>query len=130
MASNKSSAPKTTVIRVDRVGPWGSVSYYHLLECGHTESRKRCARVGDKIACTRCQEVIERRSALAELTVTSQAFDSDEDVAAELTTEARIRANVSSLLGVPADTIDVALHPAKRVTIFLSPQEVARLSGT
>ena len=130
MTTGKASAPKLSVIRVDRVGPWGSVSYHHLLECGHTEVRRRCAKVGDKIACTRCQEVIERRSALADLAVTSQAFQSDEEVAAEMTQEARIKANIASMLGVPADTVDVALHPARRVTIFLSSQEVTRLSGT
>jgi len=47
-----------------------------------------------------------------------------------MTQEARIKANIAAMLGVPADTVDVALHPARRVTIFLSPQEVTRLSGT
>lgn len=92
--------------------------------------RRRCAKVGDKIACARCQDVVRRRTALAETTVASQVFESDEDVAAEMTQEARIKANVASLLGIPADTIDVAIHPARRITIFLSAQEVARLSGT
>lgn len=86
--------------------------------------------MGDKIACTRCQDVIERRSALAELGAPSQAFQSDEEVAAEMTQEARIKANIAAMLGVPADTVDVSLHPARRVTIFLSSQEVTRLSGT
>lgn len=130
MATNRASAPKLAVVRVDRVGAWGSVSYHHVLECGHIEVRRRCAKVADKIACTRCQDVLERRSALADSASTSQAFTSDEDVAAEMTQEARIRANVAAMLGVPADTIDVALHPARRITIFLSSQEVARLSGT
>ena len=130
MATGRASAPKLAVIRVDRVGPWGSVSYHHLLECGHTEVRRRCAKVADKIACTKCQDIGERRSALADLASTSQAFQSDEEVAAEMTQEARIKANIAAMLGVPADTVDVALHPARRVTIFLSPQEVTRLSGT
>jgi TctA family transporter len=86
--------------------------------------------VGDKIACTRCQDVLERRNALAEVAPASQAFHSDEDVAAEMTQEARIRANVAAMLGVPADTVDVALLPTRRITIFLSPAEVTRLSGT
>lgn len=130
MATGRGSAPKLTVTRVDRLGPWGSVSYHHVLECGHIEVRRRCAKVGDKIACARCQDVVRRRTALAETTVASQVFESDEDVAAEMTQEARIKANVASLLGIPADTIDVAIHPARRITIFLSAQEVARLSGT
>jgi hypothetical protein len=119
-----------TVMRVDRVGAWGSVSYHHLLDCSHIEVRRRCAKVGDKIACTRCQDVLERRNALAEVAPASQAFHSDEDVAAEMTQEARIRANVAAMLGVPADTVDVALLPTRRITIFLSPAEVTRLSGT
>jgi hypothetical protein len=130
MVAGRSSAPKLAVTRVDRVGAWGSVSYHHLLECSHIEVRRRCAKVGDRIACTRCQEVVQRRSALAELAQPSQVFESDEDVAAEMTQEARIKANVASLLGIPADTIDVTMHPARRITIFLSPQEVTRLSGT
>jgi len=119
-----------SVISVDRVGPWGSVSYHHVLDCGHIEVRRRCAKVGDKIACTRCHEIIQRRSALADLASTSQAFQSDADVAIEMTQEARIKANIAAMLGVPIDTVDVSLHPARRVTIFLSPAEVARLSGT
>lgn len=130
MATGRTSAPKLAVTRVDRIGPWGSVSYHHHLECGHVEVRRRCSKVGDKIACTRCQDVLQRRSALAEHPVVSQVFHSDEDIAAELTQEARIRANVAAMLGVPADTIEVNLHPARRITIFLSAQEVARLSGT
>lgn len=130
MATDRASAPKLAVTRVDRVGPWGSVNYHHVLECGHIEVRRRCAKIGDRIACTTCQDVVERRTALADLVTTSQVFQSDEEVAAEMTQEARIRANVAALLSIPADTIDVALHPARRVTIFLSPQEVARLSGT
>ena len=60
----------------------------------------------------------------------SQAFQSDGDIALELTQEARIKANIAAMLGVPIDTVDVSLHPARRVTIFLSPSEVIRLSGT
>ena len=130
MATGRASAPKMTVARVDRVGPWGSVSYHHVLDCGHIEVRRRCAKVGDKIACTRCQDVLERRSALADQPMASQAFHSDEEIAAEMTQEARIRANVAAMLGIPADTIDVALNPSRRILIFLSAQEVARLSGT
>lgn len=130
MATSKANAPKLSVVRVDRVGPWGSVSYHHQLECSHIEVRRRCAKIGDKIACTRCQDVLERRTALADSAPISQAFQSDEEVAAEMTQEARIKANVAAMLGVPADTVDVALHPARRITIFLSSQEVARLSGT
>lgn len=130
MATNRATAPKLTVTRVDRVGAWGSVSYHHVLECGHIEVRRRCAKVGDKIACTRCLDVVQRRTALAEPALAGQAFPSDEEVAAELTQEARIRANVAGMLGIPADTIDVALLPTRRITIFLSAQEVARLSGT
>jgi len=47
-----------------------------------------------------------------------------------MTQEARIKANIAAMLGVPIDTVDVSIHPARRVTIFLSPAEVARLSGT
>lgn len=130
MDASRASAPKMSVISVDRVGPWGSVSYHHVLDCGHIEVRRRCSKVGDKIACTRCHEIIQRRSALADLASTSQAFQSDADVAIEMTQEARIKANIAAMLGVPIDTVDVSLHPARRVTIFLSPAEVARLSGT
>ena len=130
MATGRGTAPKLTVRQVNRVGAWGSVAYHHLLDCGHIEVRQRCSNVGEKIACLRCQEVIDRRSALAEKQPVSQAFDSDQDVAAEMTQEARIRANVASLLGIPADTIEVTLNPTRRVSIFLSAQEVARLSGT
>lgn len=116
------------VMSVGRVGPWGSVYYHHLLECGHTESRRRCSKVGDRIACIKCQEIVEHRSALADRIVPSQESDSDEAVAAGMSQESRIKANIASMLGIPAETIDVELHSTRRITIFLSPLEVARLS--
>lgn len=128
MATKRATAPKMAVMSVGRIGPWGSVYYHHLLECGHTESRRRCAKVGDRIACIRCQEIVERRSVLADLVVKTQESDSDEAVAAGMTQESRIKANIASMLGIPADTIDVALHPTRQIIIFLSPQEVTRLS--
>jgi hypothetical protein len=130
MTTKRATAPKMTVMRVDRVGGWGSVNYHHSLECTHTEVRRRCAKVGDRIACVRCQEVLERRAALAELAPTNQISNTDEAVAAEMTQESRIKANIASLLGIPVDTIAVALGPTRQIVIFLSPQEVTRLSGT
>lgn len=119
-----------TVMRVDRVGGWGSVNYHHSLECAHTEVRRRCAKVGDRIACVRCQEVLERRAELAELAPINQISNTDEAVAAEMTQESRIKANIASLLGIPADTIAVALGPTRQIVIFISPEEVTRLSRT
>ena len=116
------------VMGVSRIGPWGSVFYHHLLECGHTESRRRCAKVGERIACIRCQEIVEHRSTLSDRVISSQEPDSDVDVAAGMSQESRIRANIASILGIPAETIDVALYPTRTVMIFLSPSEVARLS--
>ncbi len=113
---------------MSRIGPWGAVYYHHLLECGHTESRRRCSKVGERIACIRCQEIVEHRSAIADRTVLSQEPDSDIDVAAGMSQESRIKANIASMLGIPAETIDVALSPTRRIIIFLSPSEVARLS--
>lgn len=129
MTTKRAIAPKMAVVGVSRVGPWGSVYYHHLLECGHTESRRRCAKVGERIACVKCQEIVEHRSSLADRATISQEPDSDVDVAAGMSQESRIRANIASILGVPAETIDVALHPTRRVMIFLSPSEVTRLSG-
>jgi len=129
MPSKRSIAPKLAVLSVSRVGPWGSVYYHHTLECGHTESRRRCSKVGDRLACLRCQEIVEHRSALADRPPQSQAFDSDETVAAGMSQESRIRANIAAVLAIPAEAIDVSLHPTRRVVILLSPQEVSRLSG-
>ena len=128
MATKRAIAPKMAVISVGRIGPWGSVYYHHLLECGHTESRRRCAKVGDRIACIRCQEIVERRSVLADIVPQSQESDSDEAIAAGMTQESRIKANIASMLGIPVDTIDISLHPTRQIIIFLSPQEAARLS--
>lgn len=130
MTTKRATAPKMAVIRVDRIGGWGAVNYHHSLECSHTEVRRRCANVGDRIACVRCQEVLERRAALAGVAPTNQISNTDESIAAEMTQESRIKANIASMLGIPADTIDVALAPTRQIIIFLSPQEVTRLSGT
>lgn len=127
MTTKRAIAPKMAVVSVSRVGPWGSVYYFHLLECGHTESRRRCAKVGDRLACIKCQEIVEHRSALADRMSPSQESDSDEAVAAEMSQESRIKANIASILGIPAETIDVTLHPTRRIIIFLSPLEVTRL---
>jgi len=72
---------------------------------------------------------VEHRSALADRPPQSQAFDSDETVAAGMSQESRIRANIAAVLAIPAEAIDVSLHPTRRVVILLSPQEVSRLSG-
>lgn len=128
MTTKRAIAPKMAVVSVSRVGPWGSVYYHHLLECGHTESRRRCAKVGERIACIRCQEIVEHRSALTDRAISGQEPDSDVDIAAGMSQESRIKANIASMLGIPAETIDVALYPTRRITIFLSPSEVTRLS--
>ena len=128
MTTKRAIAPKMAVVSVSRVGPWGSVYYHHLLECGHTESRRRCAKVGERIACIRCQEIVEHRSALTDRAISVQEPDSDVDIAAGMSQESRIKANIASMLGIPAETIDVALYPTRRITIFLSPSEVTRLS--
>ncbi len=128
MTTKRSIAPKMAVVSINRVGPWGSVYYHHSLECGHTEPRRRCAKIGDRIACIRCQEIVEHRSVLTDRAPQSQELDSDETVAAGMSQESRIKANIASMLGIPAETIDVSLHPTRRIMIFLSPQEVSRLS--
>ncbi len=128
MSSKRAIAPKMAVVSINRIGPWGSVYYYHLLECGHTESRRRHSGVGDRLACIKCQEIVEHRSALADRVPQSQELDSDEVVAAGMSRESRIKANIASILGIPAETIDVGLYPTARILIFLSPQEVTRLS--
>lgn len=130
MNSSKVSAPKLSVIHVDRVGGWGSVSYHHILECKHIEIRKRCAKIAEKIACSKCQDILGKRASLAETALTSQAFQSDDEIAADMTVEARLRANISSLLGIPVDAIDITSQPNRRITIFVSQAEVTRLSQT
>ena len=46
-------SPLRKVEHVQQVGKWGDVRYLHLLDCGHTDERKR--RVTD-VRCVKCYE--------------------------------------------------------------------------
>lgn len=90
------NAPRRAVLEVAKAGYYGSTSWYHYLECGHTVARKRKTEAGNKIACEPCgASRAERELARAE---------ADHR---ELLLEARL----AKLLGLPVDEVEVVFDP-------------------
>jgi len=108
---NKKSAPQKIVLSIERQGAWGDVSYYHRLECGHIEVRKR-ASPKPKIACTWCVVGEEKGKELKALTLiqpptVEEVWDFYDDFSNEEVDVAQLRAGIASAIGCPQDSIEV-----------------------
>lgn len=109
------SAPRRTVVRIDREGAWGRVEYAHELDCGHTERRKRPSKT-KVLACSWCvvaEEQGEKMKALAQSPVRSSGADDDlldslgVSLAASEKEVAKLKAELAARFEVPLDYIDV-----------------------
>ena len=108
---NKKSAPQKIVLSIERQGAWGDVSYYHRLECGHIEVRKR-ASPKPKIACTWCVVGEEKGKELKALTLVQpptleEVWDFYDEAINEEVDVAQLRAGVARAIGCPQDSIEV-----------------------
>lgn len=136
MTTEHRRAPRRDVVEIRRVGGWGSVSYHHVLSCGHIEKRPR-ASTAPKLACVWCLRAEEAKTTMAALTVAPQRkLSIDDDELATMETEAQmIKASLSSQFGVPADAVDVVMADdggilrIRYATIFLSEKDLRRITG-
>lgn len=109
------SAPRRTVVRIDREGAWGRVEYAHELDCGHTERRKRPSKT-KVLACSWCvvaEEQDQKMRSLAQSPVRSSGADEDlldllgVSLAASEKEVAKLKGELAARFQVPLDYIDV-----------------------
>lgn len=111
---NRKSAPRRTVVRIDREGAWGRVEYAHTLDCGHTERRKRPAKT-TVLACAWCVVAEEQDQKMKALATTSAPGGADDDLfdplgislAASEKAVAKLRGDLAGRFDVPLEYVDV-----------------------
>lgn len=111
---NRKSAPRRTVVRIDREGAWGRVEYAHLLDCGHTERRKRPAKTA-VLACAWCVVAEEQSEKMKALAVAPAQSGADDDIfdplgislAASEKAVAKLRGDLAGRFEVPLEYVDV-----------------------
>jgi hypothetical protein len=136
---NKKSAPQKKVVSIDKQGGWGDVSYYHKLECGHIEVRKR-ASTAPKIACTWCVLGEEKGKELRALTLVQpptleEVWDFYDSTINEEVDIAQLRAGLASAIGCPQDSVEVVAEVVENnvlkvmyVNIFLDLETAKRIA--
>jgi hypothetical protein len=136
---NKKSAPQKKIVSIDKQGGWGDVSYYHKLECGHIEVRKR-ASTAPKIACTWCVLGEEKGKELRALTLVQpptleEVWDFYDSTINEEVDIAQLRAGLASAIGCPQDSVEVVAEVVENnvlkvmyVNIFLDLETAKRIA--
>lgn len=120
------------MVSVARSGGWGDVEWVHLLECGHSDSRKRAVPVGKPIGCVRCVLAEQFQRELS-TTVDNTEPELTDLIAIEVaSTEAevaRIRAAVAAAVHVNVDAVDVVwgAEGLQYVMVMLTATEVHSL---
>ena len=136
---NKKSAPQKNIVSIDKQGAWGDVSYYHKLECGHTEIRKRATRA-PKIACEQCVKANTAKQMLSKFVPIKieEVFDWDDDIASSIAkTEqdiGRLRAGIAAKFNIGPESIDVITEETEEGTfvsyvVIVLDAEQARLAA-
>lgn len=136
MTTEHRRAPRRDVVEIRRVGGWGSVSYHHVLSCGHIEKRPR-ASTAPKLACVWCLRAEEVKNTMTSLAIAPPRNTSiDDDELATIETEAQMmKASLSSQFGIPIDAVDVVMADeagnlrVRYATIFLTERDVRRITG-
>lgn len=135
MTTEHRKSPRRKVVQINRVGEWGNVVYHHVLSCGHIEVRPRASRA-PKIACAWCLRSEVKQIEIAALGSPMRVdFPDDSEMATAETELMKMRASLSSLLGVPAEAVDVVTRDEggilriRYATIFLSERDVRRITG-
>ena len=136
---NKKSAPQKKIVSIDKQGGWGDVSYYHKLECGHIEVRKR-ASTAPKIACTWCVVGEEKGKELRALTLVQpptveEVWDFYDTTINEEVDIAQLRAGLASAIGCPQDSVEVVAEVTENnvlkvmyVNVFLDLETAKRIA--
>lgn len=133
-------APKRSVVEISKRGSWGKYEYWHQLDCGHTEVRKRAAST-DKIACRLCVKAKEKGKELEALVVVPQRpvfeddfFPVEDDQQVEIEAGS-LRGALASVLQIPQEAIDVVISDVdgqltvSSVVVFLSSNDAHRISN-
>jgi hypothetical protein len=134
MTTERRRAPRRKIVRIEKIGKWGSVTYHHHLSCGHMESRKREA-PSDEIACPWCLRAEEKDKEIKSLTRAPIVLAFEDALADEEIKIERTRAALASKFGVPQDAVDVNSEDVmgtlviRSATIYLSAQDVARATN-
>lgn len=116
---NRKKAPRREVVSIEREGAWGRVEYLHLLDCGHTEKRKRASQ-SKFLSCAWCVIAEQTDSEMKSLLTANKGlsnFQADDDLVDEFgsslaVTErmiGQLRAEVSAKYEVPVDAVDVVI---------------------
>jgi len=120
---NKKSAPQKNIVSIDKQGAWGDVSYYHKLDCGHIEVRKR-ASTAPKIGEEKGREL--KALTIIQPPTLEEVWDFYDDSINEEVNVAKLRAGIASAIGCPQDSIEVISEVGEDnvlrvnyVTIFL-----------
>lgn len=136
---NRKAAPRRQVVGIEREGAWGRVEYAHLLDCGHTERRKRATR-SKYLSCAWCVVAEQTDAELRQLSISpKQTQDSGDDlldvVGSQLAmTErlvAQVRAEIASHHQVPVESVDVIVSDEDGeitlsfATIFIPATDIA-----
>lgn len=115
---------------IEKQGGWGDISYYHKLECGHIEVRKR-ASTAPQIACTWCVIGEQKGKELKALTliqppILEEIWDFYDETISEEVNVAQLRAGIASNIGCPQDSVEIVTEVGEDnvlrvnfVTIFL-----------
>jgi hypothetical protein len=136
---NKKSAPQKNIVSIEKQGGWGDVSYYHKLECGHIEIRKR-ASTAPKIACTWCVIGEQKGKELRALTLVQpptleEVWDFYDETTSEEVDVAKLRAGVANAVGCAQESVEVVsvvdednVLRVSYVTVFLDFETAKRIA--
>lgn len=136
---NKKSAPQKNIVSIEKQGGWGDVSYYHKLECGHIEIRKR-ASSAPKIACTWCVVGEQKGKELRALTIVQpptleEVWDFYDETTSEEVDVAKLRAGVANAVGCAQESVEVVsivdeenVLRVSYVTVFLDFETAKRIA--
>jgi hypothetical protein len=134
MTTDRRRSPRRKILRIEKIGKWGSVTYHHHLSCGHMESRKRASTTSE-IACPWCLKAEEKDKEIKALTRNPVLLNLDDTLADEEIKIEKARAAVASKFGVPQDAVDIKSEDVmgslviRSATIYLSAQDVARATN-
>jgi hypothetical protein len=132
---NRKTAPRRSVVKIERVGAWGRVEYHHFLDCGHIEVRKRVAPTS-LVSCAGCVLAETHQQELSETPVPPS--DEDWDVMGSRLAEleknvALVKMRVASRFGLPVDAVEVVMVDDEGelrlsgVVVLISREEVAAI---
>lgn len=132
MTTERRKAPRRQIVKIDKIGSWGNVSYHHHLDCGHVEIRNRTA-PAPQIACVWCLRAGEKEKELKLLIRPSDISIEERSLVDDEIKIERSRAAIASRFGVPLDAVDISSEDyagkliIRGATIYLSPEDVDRI---